>query len=566
MITLNTNEREREELLGIMNSKLQSVIICSYCKDVYDSPVELPCKNTICRDDLLGLIVNKDTSTAVKTYQCPFCYGEHSEPLKLDLELAKLVNWTKERTADSNNNSQPAKQSDRYVELSNQLNAITSNPSEYIDKAYDEIKSQIEKTRKHNLQVIEGIYDDMLVELTKMHLRCSDNQASQAVERPLPNLDEAKLADQVKAVKNALFMNKQVEFKEAYINRMEHSKLFGELHVRDQHLEGWYSKGENIMPSTSTNPRKAAKLNRQGSRSDGGANSSSAVLTNTDEEIPNEVPGYVGDHCVMRRRASVTKRGMNSKLLATKSMSGSNSSIDELNSSRRVSPNQKSSDLYLVLFDYEAKTKDELTIRKGDVVEVKDSDKNKHGVWLATLVDKSYHVGPTESIYGQTQSNQGKKKSIFRKLMPNNNSSHNLLSLGTGQVYANYLDQFSQVQNEDWYLGTIKRAEAEQILKSEINMKPGSFLVRLCDAPLGTHCYSLSVCNSSQGDIKHYKILREMITSEEVKKLKEPSYLYYIAGNTRQMFRSLDELIKYYQGSKSGLCCRLGSACIDDYI
>lgn len=55
---------------------LKSILTCGYCKNIYEYPVILPCKQTICRDDIITL---HDPNRS-NSFTCPFCFDSHQLP------------------------------------------------------------------------------------------------------------------------------------------------------------------------------------------------------------------------------------------------------------------------------------------------------------------------------------------------------------------------------------------------------------------------------------------------------------------------------------------------------
>jgi hypothetical protein len=115
-------------------------------------------------------------------------------------------------------------------------------------------------------------------------------------------------------------------------------------------------------------------------------------------------------------------------------------------------------DMYIALYDYDARTEDDLTFRKGDKVRVLN---NADGDWW------------------QAQLTTSPKK---------------------GYIPSNYVAKVQSIEAEDWFHGRIKRQEAEKILlQRSVN---GGFLLRESESTPGE--YSLSVRDGD--NVKHYKI------------------------------------------------------------
>lgn len=156
--------------------------------------------------------------------------------------------------------------------------------------------------------------------------------------------------------------------------------------------------------------------------------------------------------------------------------------------------------LYIALYDYDARTQEDLSFKKGEILEVHNEDL-ANDWWRA----RSRETG------------------------------------GEGFIPSNYVAPHESLEAEDWYFGEIKRPEAEKILKTAPN-DHGAFLVR--DSDKGGYALSMR-----DGDtVKHYKIR----TSEDG--------TFFIAHNNR--FPSLSELVQHYSSNADGLCDCLRKPCV----
>lgn len=162
-------------------------------------------------------------------------------------------------------------------------------------------------------------------------------------------------------------------------------------------------------------------------------------------------------------------------------------------------PNEERLLIYVALYDYDARTNEDLSFKKGEKMEIIN---NKDGGWW-------------------------KAKS--------------LVSGRSGYVPSNYIALASSLQTEDWFFGLIKRSDAEKLLIN--HGEHGWFLIR--ESETQHQGYSLSVRDGES--IKHYRI----------RALDQGGY--YISRN--EPFQTLKELITYYQSNVSGLCVQLGQPC-----
>ncbi|XP_018599325.1 tyrosine-protein kinase SRK2 [Scleropages formosus] len=175
---------------------------------------------------------------------------------------------------------------------------------------------------------------------------------------------------------------------------------------------------------------------------------------------------------------------------------------DHVDAPKRPLPPLPPRDMYVALYDYTARTADDLSFRAGDRLEAL----NKTGPWWFA-----------RALTGISANKEG-------------------------FVPANYVAQEESLYAEPWYFQDTKRVDAEKMLLSEGN-ETGAFLIRQCESQKGE--LSLSVLDN--GKVKHYK----------VRKLDNGGY--YVS--TAKSFLTLKELVQYYSENNHGLCVQLGEPC-----
>ncbi|XP_048856876.1 tyrosine-protein kinase yes isoform X32 [Brienomyrus brachyistius] len=160
---------------------------------------------------------------------------------------------------------------------------------------------------------------------------------------------------------------------------------------------------------------------------------------------------------------------------------------------------------FVALYDYEARTSDDLSFKKGDRFQV---------------------INNTEGDWWEARSiNTGKK----------------------GYIPSNYVAPADSIQAEEWYFGKMGRKDAERLLLHPGNHR-GTFLVRESETTKGAYSLSIRDWDDAKGDnVKHYKI----------RKLDNGGY--YIT--TRAQFETLQKLVKHYTEHADGLCYRLTAVC-----
>ncbi|XP_071965773.1 tyrosine-protein kinase Fyn-like [Antedon mediterranea] len=157
---------------------------------------------------------------------------------------------------------------------------------------------------------------------------------------------------------------------------------------------------------------------------------------------------------------------------------------------------------YKALYDYDARTEDDLSFRKGELMEILN---NSDGDWW-----------------------------LARSTVTNRE----------GYIPSNYIAPVKSIDAEDWYFGKIGRKDAEKRLLLP-GLPRGTFIIRDSEANPGNFSLSARDYDDTKGDhVKHYKI----------RKMDQGGY--FIAS--RSQFSTLNDLVAHYQQQADGLCCRLG--------
>uniref|UniRef100_A0A671SYC6 Tyrosine-protein kinase n=1 Tax=Sinocyclocheilus anshuiensis TaxID=1608454 RepID=A0A671SYC6_9TELE len=152
--------------------------------------------------------------------------------------------------------------------------------------------------------------------------------------------------------------------------------------------------------------------------------------------------------------------------------------------------------LFVALYDYEARTEDDLSFRKGEKFQI---------------------INSTEGDWWDARS---------------------LTTGGTGYIPSNYVAPVDSIQAEDWYFGKLGRKDAERQLLSTGNPR-GTYLIRESETTKGAFSLSIRDWDDVKGDhVKHYKIR------------KLDSGGYYIT--TRAQFETLQQLVQHYMGTWNG--------------
>jgi len=169
--------------------------------------------------------------------------------------------------------------------------------------------------------------------------------------------------------------------------------------------------------------------------------------------------------------------------------------LSPVDSARKQSQG-RGSNLFIALFDYEARTDEDLSFKKNELLEILN---DMQGDWWY---------------------------------------ARSLQSGKTGYIPSNYVAKEKSIDAQPWYFGKLRRVDAEKLLLMNVN-EHGCFLIR--DSESRQTEFSLSVRDGSS--IKHYRI-RQLDSGG-----------YYIAR--RRPFSTLQELIEHYSKDADGLCVQL---------
>ncbi|KAF7231562.1 tyrosine-protein kinase Fyn [Nothobranchius furzeri] len=163
--------------------------------------------------------------------------------------------------------------------------------------------------------------------------------------------------------------------------------------------------------------------------------------------------------------------------------------------------------LFVALYDYEARTEDDLSFKKGEKLQI---------------------VNGTEGDWWD---------------------AHSLTTGGSGYIPSNYVAPVDSIQAEDWYFGKLGRKDAERQLLAAGNPR-GTYLIRESETTKEAFSLSIRDWDGVRGDhVKHYKIR------------KLDSGGCYIT--TRAQFETLQQLVQHYSESADGLCFTLTGVCVN---
>ncbi|XP_052774066.1 tyrosine-protein kinase SRK2-like [Mya arenaria] len=167
------------------------------------------------------------------------------------------------------------------------------------------------------------------------------------------------------------------------------------------------------------------------------------------------------------------------------------------------------------LYDYDARTQDDLTFRKGDVLELIEGITGDNEDWC--------YARHTYTKYSNLQKE--------------------------GYVPRNYVALEESLESHDWFFGQVTRKEAERNLLTKDN-PVGAFLVRERESCPGSYALSIRDYDQNKANpdcVKHYK-LRNM----------DGGGVYIVK---RRQFKSMMELVGHYKVQADCICRSLAAPC-----
>uniref|UniRef100_UPI00398E3FC9 protein-tyrosine kinase 6-like n=1 Tax=Pristiophorus japonicus TaxID=55135 RepID=UPI00398E3FC9 len=184
--------------------------------------------------------------------------------------------------------------------------------------------------------------------------------------------------------------------------------------------------------------------------------------------------------------------------------SRSNSMVEDLphkQTTPAADPGGRQHTVYKALYDFCARSSEELSFRTGEEFEILNGDDYSNGDW--------WFAKKRTSSYGDKC---------------------------TGYIPSNYVAKTESLATEPWYAGNLSRSEATGILLSAQTMN-GSFLIRASENQVNG--YALSVRDGAI--VRHYRIIQNKTGQ------------FYL--NAINQFSSLNKLVEYYKLSylRSGL-------------
>ncbi|XP_033116493.1 tyrosine-protein kinase Fyn-like isoform X2 [Anneissia japonica] len=191
-------------------------------------------------------------------------------------------------------------------------------------------------------------------------------------------------------------------------------------------------------------------------------------------------------------------------------------------------------------YDFDAREEDELSINKGDLLEVLDKS---NGPWWLVRSIRTQKEGLVPSNYiAALESNEfnmsdGHNSNNYED--PTEFIDDKEFDMSESYNANHFADPNRPIDDEDWYFGNMEGSDLDKLLIG-CNLPRGTFLIR--DSSSFPGQFTLSVLGDGDGVVKYSIKMRQNIG-------------YYISKS--KTFGTITELVNYYKLEANGLCCKL---------
>ncbi len=152
--------------------RLNTLFICSFCKNTFREPVILPCFEIICKCDLDQIRIDR------KTVCCPFCDQNHSEPengFQIDKRIAELIKLEVNKLDFGKTFNNGKRLLSDLEERINELDKLIESPQNYLTEYFSNLKTKSDSRREFLFMVINEHFDQINAEISKCEQDCKQS-------------------------------------------------------------------------------------------------------------------------------------------------------------------------------------------------------------------------------------------------------------------------------------------------------------------------------------------------------------------------------------------------------
>ena len=145
--------------------ELKQLTICTYCNSVFESPVLLPCSETMCEKHVDEM---KLKDSAKEEIRCHFCNEFHEIPkngFSKDKRTAKLIELEFHLIDFGGSHSTATSLCKDLSENIQKYESLTKEPEHFIDEYFKKLINEIDIRREETKLAIDKWHEDRLKEI-----------------------------------------------------------------------------------------------------------------------------------------------------------------------------------------------------------------------------------------------------------------------------------------------------------------------------------------------------------------------------------------------------------------
>ena len=156
---------------------IHNLVVCQYCKQVYKSPVILTCSNTICKQHVADLLIEKQGNKI----KCYFCQKEHEIPENgfiAERHIEQLIGHSLDKLNFGETHQKALHSCEKFRKSLQNLDNLKNRPHAYLDRYFTNLKNRIDERRVTLKASIDSIANRMIHELNASEDECKANATS----------------------------------------------------------------------------------------------------------------------------------------------------------------------------------------------------------------------------------------------------------------------------------------------------------------------------------------------------------------------------------------------------
>ena len=156
-------------------SDLKDIATCNYCNCIFESPVILPCSETICQKHVEEMKLKHDSIEEIKCHHCIQLHNIPKDGFPKDKRTAKLIELELHQIETSGIQQEAM---GLYRELNNKIDYLESlrkDPENFIEEYFGKLINQIDLEREENKQLIDKWHHNCFQETQRLKTKCLED-------------------------------------------------------------------------------------------------------------------------------------------------------------------------------------------------------------------------------------------------------------------------------------------------------------------------------------------------------------------------------------------------------